>query len=199
FRPCFLVPYCAGDARAGDRMFKTLLIANRGEIAIRIARTAAEMGIETVAVFSEDDALSLHVRKTDRAIALKGSGAAAYLDGAQIIAAAKEAGAEAIHPGYGFLSENAGFARACAAAGITFIGPAPETLDLFGDKSAARALAEECGVPVLRGTKTASLKEIERFMKTLGGPIMLKAIAGGGGRGMRVVETVDALADAYAR
>src|SRR5271155_2224783 len=107
---------------------KTLLIANRGEIAIRIARTAAEMGIATVAVYSEDDAASLHIRKTDTALALTGVGPAAYLDGGQVLEAARAAGAEAIHPGYGFLSENAGFARACAAAGLTFVGPSPETL-----------------------------------------------------------------------
>src|SRR5208282_1753627 len=131
---------------------KSILIANRGEIAIRIIRAAAEMGIRTVAVFSEDDARSLHTRKADQARALRGVGAAAYLDADQIVAAAKAAGCDAIHPGYGFLSANAGFARRCAEAGITFVGPRPELLELFGDKIRARGLAERCGVPVLRGS-----------------------------------------------
>ena len=131
----------------------SLLIANRGEIAIRVTRAAAELGIRTVAVFSEDDAQSLHTRKADEAHAFRGSGPAAYLDGEQMVAIAKATGCDAIHPGYGFLSENAGFARLCAAAeGITFVGPDPETLELFGDKVQARALAERSGVPVLPGT-----------------------------------------------
>src|SRR5262245_53730296 len=128
-----------------------LLIANRGEIAIRIARAAADMNLETVSVHSEDDASSLHTRRTDETRLLKGVGPAAYLDGEQIIAVAKEAGCDAIHPGYGFLSENAGFARACEAAGLAFVGPTPEQLDLFGNKASARALAQKCGVPVLKG------------------------------------------------
>ena len=120
-----------------------LLVANRGEIAVRIARTAAELGLPTVAVYPADDAASLHTRKADEAVELPGRGVAAYLDGAAIIRAAKDTGATAIHPGYGFLSENADFARACAAAGITFVGPSPESLELFGDKHAARALAAQ--------------------------------------------------------
>src|SRR6478735_7028194 len=104
-------------------MVKRLLVANRGEIAVRILRAAAELGIETVAVFSEDDAASLHIHRADQAYPLRGTGAAAYLDGAQIVAAARERGCDAIHPGYGFLSENAGFAQSCADAGITFVGP----------------------------------------------------------------------------
>src|SRR5262249_22582069 len=129
-----------------------LLIANRGEIAIRIMRAAAELGVKTVAVFSEDDALSLHIRKADESRSLRGSGVAAYLDGEQIIAIAKEAGCDAIHPGYGFLSENAGFARHCAEEGLTLVGPRTEVLELFGDKVQARALAVRCGAPVLPGT-----------------------------------------------
>src|SRR5678815_2960476 len=131
---------------------KKLLIANRGEIAVRIARTAAEMGLATIAVYSEDDAASLHTKTADEAAPLKGSGPAAYLDIAQVVAAAKAAGADAVHPGYGFLSENAAFARACAEAGLIFVGPSPETLELFGDKGRARSLAQQCGVPVLPGT-----------------------------------------------
>src|SRR5947209_7675248 len=128
-----------------------LLVANRGEIAVRILRAAAELGIPTVAVYSQDDAQSLHVRRADEAVALRGSGPTAYLDAEQLIAAARERGCDAIHPGYGFLSEHAAFARACAEAGITFAGPDAEALATFGDKTRARALAEGLGVLVLRG------------------------------------------------
>ena len=121
-----------------------LLIANRGEIAIRIARSAAEMGIATVVIYAEDDRRSLHTRAADETIGLTGSGPAAYLDAAQIVTRAGEAGCDAVHPGYGFLSENASFARLCAEAGLAFVGPRPETLDLFGDKAAARRFAEKC-------------------------------------------------------
>src|ERR1700731_4665417 len=130
----------------------SLLIANRGEIAIRVMRAAAELGIRMVAVFSEDDGHSLHTRKADQARPLRGVGAAPYRDIEQIVAVAREAGCGAIHPGYGFLSENAAFARRCADAGLTFVGPRPEILELFGDKVQARRLAERCGVPVLQGT-----------------------------------------------
>ena len=118
-----------------------LLVANRGEIAIRVLRAAAELGIPTVTVHSEDDAASLHVRQADQAVALAGAGPAAYLDTDQLVAVAQDAGCDAVHPGYGFLSESAAFARACARAGVTFVGPGPETLDLFGDKAQGRALA----------------------------------------------------------
>ncbi|HZZ34972.1 MAG TPA: carboxyl transferase domain-containing protein, partial [Caulobacteraceae bacterium] len=181
---------------------KSLLIANRGEIAIRIARTAAELGLTTVAIYAEDDAASLHVRKTDRAVALKGVGPAAYLDAGQIIAAAADAGCDAVHPGYGFLSENPAFAEACAQAGLTFVGPSPETLDLFGDKAKALALAESLDIPVLAGTRRAtSLEEAASFLDDLGegGVVMLKALAGGGGRGMRRVEDREELAQAFER
>ena len=181
---------------------KKLLIANRGEIAIRVARTAAELGLPTVAVYAEDDAASLHVRRADEAVALQGLGAAAYLDIAQIVGAAQASGADAIHPGYGFLSENAAFARACAEAGITFVGPSPETLALFGDKTSALKLAASLGVPTLPGTRGAtSLEEAQAFLTQLGdgGAVMLKALAGGGGRGMRPVASADELADAYER
>ncbi|KQW73327.1 carbamoyl-phosphate synthase large subunit [Phenylobacterium sp. Root77] len=181
---------------------KKLLIANRGEIAIRIARTAADMGIETLAVYSSDDAASLHTRMADGAHALNGAGPAAYLDGAQILAAAREHGCDAVHPGYGFLSENAAFARTCAEAGVTFVGPSPETLELFGDKGAARALAERCDVPILAGTQGGvTLAEARVFLEGLGagGAVMVKAVAGGGGRGMRPVRSADELTGAFER
>ena len=180
----------------------SLLIANRGEIAIRIARAAAELGIRTVAVFSEDDAQSLHTQKTDDALPLQGRGAAAYLDIEQILALATQAGCDAIHPGYGFLSENAEFAKRCAEAAVTFVGPQVETLALFGDKGQARILAERCGVPVLPGTSGAtSVDEAKEFLVSLGagGAVMIKALAGGGGRGMRAVQAVDDIEAAYAR
>ncbi|MDB5632452.1 MAG: Carbamoyl-phosphate synthase chain ATP-binding, partial [Tardiphaga sp.] len=135
-----------------EGLFRKLLIANRGEIAIRIARAASELGIATAAVYSADDATSLHVRKADEAFALGRAGAAAYLDIERIIAVAKEAACDAIHPGYGFLSENANLARRAAAEGVTFIGPSPDALQLFGDKIAARKLAATVGVPVIEGT-----------------------------------------------
>ena len=181
---------------------KKLLIANRGEIAIRIARTAAEMEIATVAVFAEDDAASLHVRRADGAMTLKGTGAAAYLDIAQIVAIAEATGCEAVHPGYGFLSENAAFASACADAGLIFVGPSPATLALFGDKTSALGLAGELGIPTLPGTRGATtLEAAEAFLASLGdgGAVMLKALAGGGGRGMRPVVERAALADAFER
>jgi len=180
----------------------SLLIANRGEIAIRIIRAAAEMGIRTVTVFADDDSASLHTRKADEARRLSGAGAAAYLDAEQIIALAKEAGCDAIHPGYGFLSENAGFARRCASEGITFVGPRAEILELFGDKVQARRLAERCGVPILRGTsEPTSLDEARRFFSSLGAhaSMMIKAVAGGGGRGMRAVSRVEEIEEAYKR
>jgi pyruvate carboxylase len=180
---------------------KRLLIANRGEIAIRIARAAADLGIRTVAIYAEDDAASLHTRRADEARQLRGRGVAPYLDIEQIIAIARDTGCDSIHPGYGFLSENAAFARCCAEVGLTFIGPRPELLELFGDKVRARALAEYCGVPVIVGTRAASAAEIEAFYATQGpdAAIVIKAVAGGGGRGMRIVRSAEAIADAFAR
>ena len=181
---------------------KKLLIANRGEIAIRIARTAAAMGIATVAVHAEDDAPSLHTRRADESLALTPRGVAAYLDAAGLIAAAIETGCDAVHPGYGFLAENAAFARACESSGLTFAGPSPESLDLFGDKAAARAFAERCGVPVVPGTQGASdLAAAQAFMAELGdgAAVMVKAIAGGGGRGMRPVHAAADLPAAFER
>src|SRR6185503_3237953 len=127
-----------------------------GEIAVRIARAASDLGLRTVAVYSDDDAGSLHVKAADESRGLGASGPAAYLDIPRVLAAAKGAGCDAVHPGYGFLSENAEFAKACADAGLTFIGPAPSVLSIFGDKARARALAERFGVPVLPGTNGAA-------------------------------------------
>ncbi len=180
-------------------MFKKILIANRGEIAIRIARAAADLGIASVAVYSDDDATSLHIRKADESHALGRAGVPAYLDRARIIALAKETGCDAIHPGYGFLAENAVFARAVADAGIAFIGPNAGALDLFGDKVAARELARRVGAPVIDGETVHTPQEAEAFMAGIGAPIMLKAVAGGGGRGMRPVRTSGEIAEAFAR
>lgn len=182
--------------------FKRILIANRGEIAIRIARAAADLNIETVAIYPDDDATSLHVRRADAAQRIKGQGAASYLNIEEVIRAAVETKSDAIHPGYGFLSESAAFARACASAEIVFIGPTPEALALFGDKAAARELARKAGVPLARGTARATtLDEAKAFLASLGAGrgLIVKAVAGGGGRGMRVVHSEDQLADAYNR
>jgi acetyl/propionyl-CoA carboxylase alpha subunit/acetyl-CoA carboxylase carboxyltransferase component len=183
-------------------MFNRLLIANRGEIAIRIARTAAELGIYAVCVYSQDDAGSLHVRVADEALALKGFGPAAYLDGPQILRLALETGCDAIHPGYGFLSESSAFSRLCNNAGVIFVGPTPETLLLLGDKVQARALAKRIGAPVLPGSPGAvTLEAAQRFFSGLkkGSAVMLKALAGGGGRGMREVHAVADMAAAFER
>jgi acetyl/propionyl-CoA carboxylase alpha subunit/acetyl-CoA carboxylase carboxyltransferase component len=180
----------------------SLLIANRAEIAIRVARAAAEQGLRTVTVYSEDDAVALHTKKSNETRALRGTGPAAYLDVEQIVAAARASGCDAIHPGYGFLSEQATFARRCAAAGLVFVGPAADVLEVFGDKARARALAERAGVPVLAGTTgPTSLDEARTFLAAqgAGAGIMVKAIAGGGGRGMRAVQRADELEAAYAR
>jgi acetyl/propionyl-CoA carboxylase alpha subunit/acetyl-CoA carboxylase carboxyltransferase component len=179
--------------------FAHLFIANRGEIAIRIARAAAELGLASTAVYSRDDVAALHVKAADQAVALEGVGARAYLDIDALVAAAKDAGCDALHPGYGFLSESAAFARACAAAGIAFIGPSPEALDLFGDKTKARAFAKRHGAAVIDGTGPASLEEVQAFFASLppGAAIMIKAVAGGGGRGMRLVREAGEIAGAH--
>ncbi len=182
--------------------FHKLLIANRGEIAIRIARAAADVGLATVAIYPADDAQSLHVRIADEAQEIPGRGARAYLDIDGVIGAAKAAGCDALHPGYGFLSENADLAERCADEGITFVGPSPAALRLFGDKVAAKQLAKRCGVPIIAGTiGPSTLEEIKAFFGSLGesGAVMIKAMAGGGGRGMRVVERAADLDNAYAR
>ncbi|PXX91738.1 carbamoyl-phosphate synthase large subunit [Marinobacter vulgaris] len=182
--------------------FQRLLIANRGEIAVRIARAAAELNIPTVAIYAQDDSHSLHVKKADTAVTLSGSGPAAYLNGEALIQIAKDYGCDAIHPGYGFLSENPNFARQCEAAGVFFIGPSPAVLDVFGDKASARQLAKKHGVPLIHGTnEPTSLESARSFMESLGehGTVMLKAIAGGGGRGMRPVSSLDELESAFYR
>ncbi|WP_214404258.1 acetyl-CoA carboxylase family protein [Pseudonocardia lacus] len=182
-------------------MFSRLLIANRGEIAVRIARAAADLGLPAVAVHATDDADAPHVAKADAAVALRGTGVAAYLDIDDVLRAAQEAGADAVHPGYGFLSENARFAEACAERGIAFVGPPARVLARFGDKTSARSLAEGIGLPVLAGTGPVDVDGAAEFRRGLPAPgaVMLKAVAGGGGRGMRAVTDPDALAEAYAR
>ena len=182
--------------------FRKILIANRGEIALRIARAARELEVASVTVYPADDAGSAHARAGDEARELPGVGAAAYLDIGAIVDAARQAGCDAVHPGYGFLSENPRFAHAVPAAGMTFIGPAPETLELFGDKSAARSLARSNGVRVLEGSDgPATLDQASELLSGsgAGGAIMIKAIAGGGGRGMRVVSAASDLASAWER
>ena len=180
--------------------FGTVLIANRGAIACRIIRTLRRMGIRSVAVFSDADEASRHVAEADVAVRIgPGPAAESYLDAARILAAAREAGAEAIHPGYGFLSENAGFAEACAAAGIAFIGPTPDDIRAFGLKHSARALAEAEGVPLAPGT--GLLADAEAAVVAAGAvgyPVMLKATAGGGGIGMRVCADPRALRNGFA-
>ena len=181
---------------------KTILIANRGEIAVRIIRTLSELGWRSVVVFAEDDAHSLHVLKADVAIPLAGSGASAYLDQAELISIAQQHKCDGIHPGYGFLSENSQFALACAAAGLTFVGPDADTLGLFGDKARARSLAVECNVSVLKGLDhSVSLNEATGFFDALpdGAAMVIKAVSGGGGRGLRVVKDKADIAQAYAR
>jgi pyruvate carboxylase len=178
-----------------------LLIANRGEIAVRIQRAAAALDIVTVAIYSEDDAQGLHVFRADHAHALTGAGAAAYLDMAQVIAAARTTGCDAVHPGYGFLSENAAFARACEDAGLTFIGPRADVLEKLGDKVNARNIAKANGVPVLPGSDGAvDLAGARAFLGSLdGGAMMIKAVSGGGGRGVRVVGEAAELDEAFER
>lgn len=178
-----------------------LLIANRGEIAIRIAQAAADVGIETVGIYSTDDAASQHHSVCDHAVALPGSGPRAYLDGAAIVKAAQQAGCDAVHPGYGFLSENAEFAEQVRAAGLRFVGPSADILRLFGDKVKARELAQAQDVPVIDGlSRIEDTAEATEFLASLpaGSAIMIKAMSGGGGRGMRVVRDPAAVEQAVA-
>lgn len=182
-------------------MFKKILIANRGEIALRIMKTCRKMGIQTVAIYSDADRQSLHVKEADEAVAIGGfTPRESYLVMEKVLDAAITTGAEAIHPGYGFLSENHDFAQRVAAAGIVFIGPSPEAIDTLGDKTAARALAEKSHVPFAAGSThaVASYAEVREYAEKIGFPVILKAAAGGGGKGMRVVEQMDDLESALA-
>lgn len=180
-------------------MFDTLLIANRGAIACRILRTLRALNVKGVAVYSEADAASLHIQQADEAHSLgEGPAAATYLVVDKILDAARRSGAQAIHPGYGFLSENAAFAEACEAAGIAFVGPTPEQLRVFGLKHTARALARDRGVPLLEGTDLLdSLDAALAAAERVGYPVMLKSTAGGGGIGMRVCRSAEELRDAF--
>ncbi|QVK31226.1 5-oxoprolinase/urea amidolyase family protein [Pseudomonas syringae] len=180
-------------------MFDKLLIANRGAIACRILRTLRTLQVKGVAVYSEADAASLHLMQADEAHSLgEGGAAGTYLAVDKILAIAKASGAKAIHPGYGFLSENAGFAQACEDAGIAFVGPTPEQLRVFGLKHTARALARQHGVPMLEGTELLdSLESAIAAARTIGYPVMLKSTAGGGGIGMRVCRSAEELADSF--
>ncbi|HUG32992.1 MAG TPA: biotin carboxylase N-terminal domain-containing protein [Acidimicrobiia bacterium] len=180
-------------------MISKILVANRGEIARRIFRTCREMGIATVAVYSEADAGQPHMREADDAVPLSGhTPAETYLDIDAVIAAAKETGADAIHPGYGFLSENASFARAVASAGLVWIGPSPEAIEIMGSKLESKRLMEEAGVPVLASIELDGLGSVNSAALSLGYPVLVKASAGGGGKGMRVVTDPDDLGDALA-
>jgi acetyl-CoA carboxylase biotin carboxylase subunit len=171
-------------------LFKKILIANRGEIALRIIRTCKELGIKTVAVYSEADRYSLHVRFADEAVCIgPGPSKESYLNIPRIIAAAEITNAEAIHPGYGFLSENAMFAEICESSGIKFIGPTPDAIEAMGDKALAKETMRKAGVPVIPGSDgvVETLEEAREIANEIGFPVMLKAAAGGGGKGMRMV------------
>lgn len=182
------------------RPFRKLLVANRSEIAIRVFRSAHELGIRTVAVYSHEDRFALHRFKADEAyrVGNPGEPIRAYLDIPGIVALARDIGVDAVHPGYGFLSENAAFARACAEAGITFVGPRAEILDQLGDKVTARRIAQQANVPVLSGgdSPVSSIDEAKKLATSLGYPVIVKAAMGGGGRGMRVVQAADKLEEA---
>ena len=178
---------------------RKVLVANRGEIARRVFRTCRDLGIATVAVYSDADADAWHVADADEAVHLPGSSAAeTYLDIHRIIAAASLTGADAVHPGYGFLSENAGFARACAAADLVFIGPPPGAIDAMGSKLQAKKTMSDAGVPVLPGGDTTGLsaEQLAKLAADVGYPVLVKASAGGGGRGMRIVASPDELDEA---
>lgn len=180
-------------------MFSKILIANRGEIAVRIIRACKEMGVATVAVYSEADKNALHVALADQSYCIGGPEASeSYLNENQIISTAILAGAQAIHPGYGFLSENAHFARACRKNGLVFIGPDPESMERLSDKAILKELIRNTGLSVIPGTKAvASVAEAKRAADRIGYPLMLKACAGGGGRGIRLIRSEDELDDAY--
>ena len=190
------------EVRTGGRTFGKVLVANRGEIAVRVIRACREMGIPTVAVYSEADRSALHVRLADEARPIgPAPSRESYLSIERVLEAAEGAGAEAVHPGYGFLAENAAFARACEERGLTFIGPRSETIALMGEKTAARREAVAAGVPVVPGTlePLADEETIAREASRIGFPVMLKAAAGGGGKGLRLVGSAGELSSALAR
>src|SRR5215475_3183814 len=183
-------------------MFQKILIANRGEIALRVICACKDLGIATVAVYSEADRYSLHTRFADEAICIgPAKSARSYLDIPSVISAAEITNADAVHPGYGFLSENADFAEVCETSGLTFIGPPPDVIRRMGLKQVARAAMEESGVPILPDSKGIlnSAEEAAEIAQRIGYPVMLKASAGGGGRGMRVVRDPEELAQLMAQ
>ncbi|MFB6274156.1 MAG: acetyl-CoA carboxylase biotin carboxylase subunit [Salinibacter sp.] len=185
-----------------SRPIQKVLVANRGEIAVRVLRTCHEQGLDTVAVYSEPDRAAPHVRRADEAYHVGPAEASqSYLDQEKIIDVAHQSGADAIHPGYGFLSENADFAEACAEADVHFVGPPPEAIRAMGDKTAARQLMEKAGVPMAPGTTDAvqSTDEGERIAEEIGYPVLIKAAAGGGGKGMRIVHEPENFAGAMDR
>src|SRR5215475_818075 len=182
------------------RTFRKVLVANRGEIALRVTRTLHEMGIQAVAVYSDADRASLHVRMADEAYRIGPAPAAeSYLRVEKIIATAKQAGCEAIHPGYGFLSENPALPEACEAAGIAFIGPPASAMRQMGSKTAARKKMSEAGVPIVPGATCETTDEAIAAATRIGFPVMLKAASGGGGKGMRLVEDASAMKGAWER
>jgi acetyl-CoA carboxylase biotin carboxylase subunit len=181
-------------------LFKKILIANRGEIALRIIRAAHELGIKTVAVYSEADRESLHVRFADEAVCIgPAASKESYLNIPRLIAAAEVTNADSIHPGYGFLSENANFAEICASSGIIFIGPSPEAITAMGDKAFAKETMKRAGVPVVPGSEgvVSDHNEAKKNALEIGFPVIIKATAGGGGRGMRIVRSEDELENAF--
>jgi acetyl-CoA carboxylase biotin carboxylase subunit len=181
-------------------LFKKILIANRGEIALRVIRAARELDIKTVAVYSEPDRDSLHVRFADEAVCIgPASSKESYLNIPRLIAAAEVTNADAIHPGYGFLAENANFADICASSGIIFIGPQPEAITAMGDKALAKETMKKAGVPVVPGSEgvISDLDNAKKISQEIGFPVIVKATAGGGGRGMRIVRSLDELENAY--
>jgi len=186
---------------------KRVLISNRGEVAIRIAKAASALGMESVGVYAPVDSLALHTRFTNQTLEIGGTGSSkggpvnAYLDAGALIGAAKVSGCDCVHPGYGFLSESAAFAALCASEGLVFVGPPPSALSLFGDKVRARSFAEFVGIPVVPGSTEAiaSPEDALAMARDLGYPVMLKAAAGGGGRGMRLVQGAEAMAESFER